>query len=51
MIRDALTLTKTPLGAHASSSDIAQLDLDTATIAKAIGVSGKVNGGVYQPMR
>ena len=48
VIRSALALTKTPMGVQAPSGDVAQLDLDTASIAKTLGVSGKVNGGVYQ---
>ena len=48
VIRDALALTKTPLGAPASSNDTTPLDLDTAAIAKALGASGKLNAGVYQ---
>ncbi len=48
VIQSVLALTKTPMGAQAPSGDIAQLDLDTASIAKTLGVSGKVNGGVYQ---
>ena len=47
-LRDALVLTKTPLGTPASSSDAAPLDLDTAAIARVLGATGKVNGGVYQ---
>jgi hypothetical protein len=48
VIRSVLTLTKTPMGAPAPSGDVMQLALDTALIAKTLGVSGKVNGGVYQ---
>ena len=36
------------MGVQAPSGDVGQLDLDTASIAKTLGVSGKVNGGVYQ---
>ena len=46
-IRDALALTKTPMGAPAAAR-AQDIDLDTAMIAKTLGVSGKVNGGVYQ---
>ncbi|MBK5188545.1 MAG: DUF1259 domain-containing protein [Gemmatimonadaceae bacterium] len=48
VIRDALALTNTPMGAQGPSSDAAKLDLDSTSIAKTLGVSGKVNGGVYQ---
>jgi hypothetical protein len=48
LIRSVLALTKTPMGAQAPSSDVVPFDLDTASIANALGVSGKVNGGVYQ---
>jgi hypothetical protein len=54
-VRTALEFTKTPLGPAATApvgppaaAPAAPLDLDTAAIAKAIGVRGKVNGGVYQ---
>lgn len=47
VIRSAIALTKTPMSVQAPTAD-APLDLDTATIAKTLGVSGKVNGGVYQ---
>lgn len=47
-IRDALSLTKTPMAAPDGSSDAAALDLDTAMIAQTLSASGKMNGGVYQ---
>ena len=47
-IRDALALTKTPMGAVAPASDNTPFDLDTAAIAKALGASGKLSAGVYQ---
>lgn len=47
-IRDAIALTKTPAAATSPANDNAPLELDTATIAKALGASGKLNGGVYQ---
>lgn len=47
-IHDALALTKTPMVAPAAPAAAAAIDLDTATIAKTLGVAGKVNGGVYQ---
>jgi hypothetical protein len=48
VIRAALDLTKTPMAAQAPAPDTPPLDLDTVSIATALGVSGKVNGGVYQ---
>ena len=48
VIRGGLALTKTPMDQQAPSGDVAQLDLDTASISKTLGFSGKVNGGVYQ---
>jgi hypothetical protein len=48
-VRTALEFTKTPLAPAApATAPATALDLDTATIAKIIGVRGKVNGGVYQ---
>jgi hypothetical protein len=44
----ALALTKTPFGPPAASPPPASLGIDTAQIAQALGVHGKVNGGVYQ---
>ncbi|MDP9279851.1 MAG: DUF1259 domain-containing protein, partial [Gemmatimonadota bacterium] len=46
-VRTALEFTKTPL-TPAAAAPSTPLDLDTAAIAKIIGVGGKVNGGVYQ---
>jgi hypothetical protein len=46
-IRRALALTKTPLGAVTPSAP-PPLDLDTASIAAALGYHGRANGGVYQ---
>ena len=46
-IRDALAQTRTPLGALPTPSP-APVNLDTAAVAAAIGMSGRVNGGVYQ---
>lgn len=46
-LRAALEQTGTPLGAPATAAS-APVELDTAGIARALGVSGKVNGGVYQ---
>jgi hypothetical protein len=47
-IRDALTHTKTPLGPPSSATAPSAADLDTAGIAKTLGVAGKLNGVVYQ---
>lgn len=50
-MRTALEFTNTPLGPPASATPTPTpiaFDLDTATVAKALGVTGKVNGGVYQ---
>jgi hypothetical protein len=52
-VRTALEFTQTPLVAApatpaAPTPVAAPLDLDTAAIAKVMGVRGKVNGGVYQ---
>jgi hypothetical protein len=46
-IRRALELTKTPLDT-AGAGPAPALDLDTAAVAKALGHSGRANGGVYQ---
>jgi hypothetical protein len=58
-VRTALEFTNTPLGAQAlatpaptppstvSPTPVA-LPLDTTTVAKTLGVAGKMNGGVYQ---
>jgi hypothetical protein len=48
-VRAALGESKTPFGPPAApASQPAQIDLDTAALDSAIGVKGKVNGGVYQ---
>jgi hypothetical protein len=47
-IHDALSLSKTPLGPPPPASAPSAADLDTAAIASALGVSGKLNGVVYQ---
>lgn len=49
-LHDALQESKTPLSGSAPYSAPAEskIDLDTAAIDKALGHSGKVNGGVYQ---
>lgn len=46
-IHDALSTTKTPLGAPPSITPL-RLDLDTMGVAAALGVAGKGSGGVYQ---
>jgi hypothetical protein len=48
-IRGALAESKTPFEPPAApASQTAQIDLDTAALDRAIGVKGKINGGVYQ---
>jgi hypothetical protein len=48
-VRAALGESKTPFGPPAApASQPAQIDLDTPALDSAIGVKGKVNGGVYQ---
>jgi hypothetical protein len=46
-LRSALALSRTPLGSPAAAAPPA-LDLDTAALDRAMGRSGKANGGVYQ---
>ena len=47
-IRTALARSATPVGAAAPPAAPSAADLDTAAIAKALGVSGRLNGVVYQ---
>jgi hypothetical protein len=47
-IRTALEKTGTPVAASAATAPPAAIELDTAGIARALGRSGKINGGVYQ---
>ncbi|MFL5608894.1 MAG: DUF1259 domain-containing protein [Gemmatimonadaceae bacterium] len=47
-IRTALGQSRTPLGTPSASAPSAAIDLDTAAIARTLGMAGKVNGGVYQ---
>ena len=47
-IHDALALSRTPIGAAPSPASASAADLDTAGIAKALGMAGKLNGVVYQ---
>jgi hypothetical protein len=46
-VKAALEFTQTPLEPPATTPPIA-MELDTVAIAKAMGVRGRVNGGVYQ---
>jgi hypothetical protein len=47
-IHDALAKSKTPLGPASPPAAPSAAGLDTAGIAKALGVAGKLNGVVYQ---
>ena len=47
-IHDALALSKVPLGPPSPPAAPSAADLDTAGIAQALGVAGKLNGMVYQ---
>ena len=47
-LRAALTESKTPLGTSAHGAPSTAFDLDTAAVARALGYTGKINGGVYQ---
>jgi hypothetical protein len=47
-IHDALAQSKTPLGPPSPAAPPSAADLDTAGIARALGVSGRLNGVVYQ---
>lgn len=47
-IHDALALTSTPMSAAPAAAPSPTIDLDTAMLTNALGVAGKVNGGVYQ---
>ncbi|MFI5230348.1 MAG: DUF1259 domain-containing protein [Gemmatimonadales bacterium] len=47
-IHDALAQSKTPLGPAPAPTAPSAAGLDTAGIAKALGVAGKLNGVVYQ---
>jgi uncharacterized protein DUF1259 len=46
-VHAALALSKTPLGTPPAVMPV-RIDLDTAAVSKALGVGGRVNGGVYQ---
>ena len=47
-LRTALGESKTPMGTPAAPAAASATDLDTAGIARALGVAGKLNGVVYQ---
>jgi hypothetical protein len=47
-VRSALGQSRTPLGAPSAPGAPAAIELDTAAVAHALGIAGKVNGGVYQ---
>ena len=47
-VRAALALTHTPMELPSPPSSTAPLQLDTAALARALGHSGRVNGGVWQ---
>jgi hypothetical protein len=47
-IRTALAQSKTPTGTPSAPAAASAADLDTAAIARTLGVSGKLNGVVYQ---
>jgi hypothetical protein len=47
-IHDALAVSKTPLGPGSPPTAASAADLDTAGIARALGIGGKLNGVVYQ---
>jgi hypothetical protein len=47
-IKSALEFTGTPLAAPAAPAVAIPMDLDTVAVARALGASGKSNGGVFQ---
>jgi hypothetical protein len=47
-LREGLVASKTPPAPATAASQASSIDLDTAMIDNALGVKGKVNGGVYQ---
>jgi hypothetical protein len=47
-IRSALAQSRTPLGTPGAPAAASPIDLDTTAVAGALGIAGKVNGGVYQ---
>lgn len=48
VIHSSLGLSATPLGTPSTPTAAAAIDLDTTAIARVLGYTGKVNGGVYQ---
>jgi len=48
VIRDALSLSKTPLVPSTAAVPPPAIDLNTAQLDQTIGVKGQANGGVYQ---
>lgn len=47
-VRTALEATRTPLDTSGMGAAVGLIDLDTAVIARTLGVRGKASGGVYQ---
>jgi hypothetical protein len=47
-VRSALSQSRTPLGTPSAPAALAAIELDTTAVAQALGIAGKVNGGVYQ---
>lgn len=47
-LRTALGASKTPMGTPGAPAAASATDLDTAGIARALGIAGKLNGVVYQ---
>jgi hypothetical protein len=47
-VHDALALTDTPLTPQPANPKDQHVDLDTAALDQAIGVPGKISGGVYK---
>jgi hypothetical protein len=47
-LHTALGQSRTPLGPSPTPGPLTAIDLDTAAIARTLGIVGKVNGGVYQ---
>lgn len=48
VIRDALSVSKTPLATTVGTAPPPAVDLDTAQLDQIIGIKGQNNGGVYQ---
>lgn len=47
-LRQALALSRTPLGSGAQPASADRLEIDTAAVERIIGAKGKASGGVYQ---